>query len=97
VGKERIALEHHAGVAAPGRKIGDLGAADPDHAAGRLDEARDHPQRRRLAASGRAEEDEELPVGNLEVHAPDGVMVAVALREVPELEPRHQTTCEIFT
>ena len=46
---------------------GDVVAVDQDLARGRLLEAGDHPQRRRLAAAGRAEQGEELALRDLEV------------------------------
>ena len=95
--EEGIALKDHAGVAAPWREICHIDAADMRGAARRLDEARNHAQRRGLSAARRAEQDQELAFGDVEADPVDGVMVAVALREIPELEPRHHTTCEILT
>ena len=46
---------------------------------GRLDEPGDHPQRRRLAAAGRAEQGHELAVGDVEVELVDGDGLAVVL------------------
>ena len=60
------------GVAvARGKAVHDA-PADAELAAGDVFEARHHAQRRRLAAAGRADEDEELAVGHLEVEAADG-------------------------
>ena len=50
------------------RQAGDVVAVDQDRARGRLLEAGDHPQRRRLAAAARAEQGEELALGDVEIH-----------------------------
>ena len=54
-------------------------------AAARLDEARDHAQRRGLAAAGGPEQHQELAVGDVERHARDHGVLAVALGQVAEL------------
>ena len=98
VRKQRIALEYHAGVAPPWRQPRHVRAADAHCAAARLDKARDHAQRRRLAAAGWPKQHEKLAIRHIERHAGDHRMIAVAFREVDQLEPRHgHTTCEIFT
>jgi len=48
-------------VAAVGRPVGDVGSAEEYLARIRALEARDDPQQRRLAGSGRPEQREELP------------------------------------
>ena len=48
-------------------------AVDGKFAAGRLFEPGDHPQQRRLAAAGRADEDDELAVGDLQIDAVEDV------------------------
>ena len=50
----------------------------------RLLEAADHPEGRRLAAAGRAEEAEELAVADLEVDVVDGDLVAELLDDIDE-------------
>src|SRR5260221_457419 len=40
--EQRVALEHHAGIALPRRQQGDVGTRQADASGGRLDEARDH-------------------------------------------------------
>ena len=65
-----------------------VAAVEHDAAGGRLLEARDHPQRRRLARAGRTEHREELAVADLEVDARDGDDVAVALLEALEADRR---------
>ena len=50
-------------------------------------EPRDHPQRGRLAAARRADEDHELAVGDLEVERLDGARaVGIDLRDAVELD-----------
>ena len=57
---ERVALEHHRDVALGRRQLRDVAAVDQDRAGGRLLEAGDHAQRRRLAAAARADEHDHL-------------------------------------
>ena len=67
VGEQRIGLEHHADIALVGLQPGDVLAADDDRAGGRLLEAGDHAQHRRLAAARRSEEGDELAGADIEV------------------------------
>jgi hypothetical protein len=60
VRKERIRLEHHADVALVRGAQRDVGAADRNAAARHRLEARDHPQRRRLAAARGTQQRHEL-------------------------------------
>ena len=73
---ERVALEHHRDVALVRRQRVDDLVVEPQFALGDLLEPRDHVQRRRLAAAGRAEQDDELLVADLEVEIVDGNDVA---------------------
>ena len=57
---ERVVLKHHGDVAVARRQMVDHPVADADVAAGDVFQARDHAQRRRLAASGRADQRHEL-------------------------------------
>ena len=66
---ERVVLEHHRDVAVARRHVVDDVAADPDLAAGDLLQPGDHAQRGGLAAAGRADQHDELLVGDLEVDA----------------------------
>ena len=87
---ERVALEDHRDVAAPRREVGHVGAADRDLPRGHLLEAGDHPQQRRLAATGRADEHHELAVADLQADVVDGGDVAgVDLRQLLELDLGH--------
>ena len=73
-----------------GRLVVDDLAADLQLAVGDVLQPGDHPQRGRLPAAGRADEDHELAVGDVEVHILDGlVAVAVALGDVLECDLGH--------
>ena len=75
---ERVVLEHHGDVAVLRRHVVDDVAADQDLAAGDVLEAGDHAQRRRLAAARRADQDDELVVGDVEVDAAHRLDLVVA-------------------
>ena len=88
---ERVVLEHHRDVAVDRVEVVDDDVADEDLARGGLLEARDHPQRGRLAAPGRADEDHELPVLDAEVEVVDGDRaVREPLRDAAKLDRRHR-------
>jgi hypothetical protein len=63
---ERVVLEDHRDVAVLRRDVRDVLLADVDVAVVDLFEAGEHPQGGRLAAPGRADEDEELTVRDVE-------------------------------
>ena len=63
---EGVVLEHHGDVAVAGRDVVHEPVADVDLAAGDFLEPGDHPQRRRFAAARRADQHDELAVGDLE-------------------------------
>ena len=63
---ERVILEHHRDVAIGRLDLVDDAAADIDLAAGDGLEPRDHPQQRRLAAAGGADQHAELAVADFE-------------------------------
>ena len=69
--EQRVALEHRVDVALERRHLLDRLAVEEDLALGRLLEARDHPQRRRLAAPRRPEQREELAALDREVEVVD--------------------------
>ena len=70
---ERVVLEDHRDVAVLRREVvHDLAADANDAVADRL-EPGDHPQRARLPAARRADEDDELAVADLEVEVADRV------------------------
>ena len=64
MGVERVVLEDHRDVTVLRRQRVDDLAADPNGPVRDRLEAGDHPQRSRLAAAGRADEDDELAVGD---------------------------------
>ena len=87
---ERVVLEHHGDVAVARRQVVDHPVADADVAAGDVLEARDHAQRRRLAAAGRADQGHELLVGDLEIDVLYGVeQRAIMLVELAECDRCH--------
>ncbi len=67
-----VALEHHGNVAVLGRLVVHHLAADAQLALGDVFQAGDHVERRGLAAARRADQDDELAVGDVEVNAVDG-------------------------
>jgi hypothetical protein len=69
---ERVVLEDHRDVALLRRDIVDDAVADPELAARDLLERSRHAERRRLAASGWADEHHHLPVFDLQVEVRDG-------------------------
>ena len=68
---QRVVLEHHRHVAVLGRQVGHVAVPDEDSAAVDLLEAGEHAQGRGLATSGRTDEDEELPVSDIDVELVD--------------------------
>ncbi len=59
---ERVGLEHHGDLALGRRERVDEPVADIDVARGRRVEPGDHPEKRRLAAAGRADQHQEFAV-----------------------------------
>src|SRR5581483_1768291 len=84
VRKERVRLEDGVDVALVRRQRRDVSAAELDAAGRRLLETADHPQRRRLAASGRTEERREAAVLDVERERVDGHDVVEPFRQVDE-------------
>src|SRR5439155_11070120 len=83
VGVERVALEDHGDVALLRREVVHDPVADPDLAGADLLEARQHPQRRRLPAARRADDDHQLAVVDRQVEVVDGGRaVVVDLRDL---------------
>jgi hypothetical protein len=72
---EGVGLEHHAHVALHRRHVVHVAPADGQLAAGDVFQTRDHPKQGGLAATGRADEDDELPFLDVEVDAAQGVLV----------------------
>ncbi|ELB86292.1 phenol hydroxylase, partial [Rhodococcus wratislaviensis IFP 2016] len=72
VGVQRVVLEHHRDVPFLRCEGGDVAFADADGTVVDVLETGQHPQRRRLAAPGGADEDEEFAVLDVEVQRIDG-------------------------
>ena len=86
VRKQRIALEHHRHVAPGGGARGHVLVADQDGAGGGQLEPGQHPQDRRLAAAGGAEQRHQGSRADGERDVVDGDDVAVALGHLPEFD-----------
>ncbi len=86
--EEGVVLEDEADLALPGRQIGDVLTVEEHPAAVDPGQSGDHPQHRALAAAGGSEEDEELPVRDLQGDVVDDRMVLVPLGELFE-DDRH--------
>ena len=90
VGIEGVVLEDHGDVAPLRRQVRHVLAIDEDAAATRgLDSGRD-PQEGALAAARRTEQDDELPLGDLEIHPGHGRLAArIGLLDAFESEGGH--------
>ena len=87
---QRVVLEDHRDVAIARRQVVDDLVADQQLTLRDVLQAGDHPQRGRLAAARRADEDHELAVLDVEVHVLDGLgAVGVALGDVVQLDVGH--------
>src|SRR5690606_22273403 len=83
---ERDGLEDHRDVPLLGRHIVHQPVAEQDLAAGWLLQPGQHVQRRRLSTAGRTEQDEQLPIPDLEVEATHGVKCLEALVDVDQAD-----------
>ncbi len=81
---ERIGLEHHGKTALGGRNLGGIAAIDLDHAGGDVFKACDQAQECGLAAAGRADEDDEFPVFDLQIQRWNDHGLAKGLGDVLE-------------
>ena len=86
VGVEAIVLEHHRDVAMPRLGVGDVAAADADSAGTRHVQPGDHSQRRALPAARRAQQHEELAVGDVDIEPMHGGIAAEALGQAADLD-----------
>src|SRR5690606_22955908 len=68
---ERVGLEHHRDAALARLHVVAARAVDQEIAGRDILQPRDHAQQRRLAAARRADEDDKLAIGDVEVDAPD--------------------------
>jgi hypothetical protein len=89
VRKEAVRLEDHAHVAAIRRHVGEVAPFDDDAARAGPLEPRDDPKGRRLAATARPEQREELAPFDRHVQVPERGHVAEALVQLLELQIRH--------
>ena len=78
---ERVALEHHRQVALGRRRLRGVDAVQVHGAGVGLLEPGDHAQRRGLARAGRAEQDEERALGDVELELLQRLDVAERLRD----------------
>ena len=89
VGIERVGLEHHGEVAPARLHAADVAGLDDDRAVALPLEPGDDPQQGRLAAARRADQRDELAVGDLEIDAPQHLGAIEALSDVPDRQLRH--------
>ena len=87
---ERVVLEHHGNVALFGLDIVDHAVADRNRARGDVFEAGEHPQQGRLAATGGADEHDELAILDRNRHAVQNFKIAERLSHVANLYRRHR-------
>ncbi len=80
VREQRVVLEAHVDLALVGRDADHICATQQDRPGVGLLEAGDHPHRRGLAAARRAEQGDELALGDLERDVVDGAHVPEGLR-----------------
>jgi hypothetical protein len=81
---KRIVLKHHGDVAILRRQVVDDLAADQHVTRGDFLEARDHAQRRALAAARRADQHDQFVVRNIEIDAAHRVDSVEALGHVAQ-------------
>ncbi|MCY1231144.1 hypothetical protein D9M72_435810 [compost metagenome] len=86
---ERIVLKDHGNAAVLRMQVGNVAAADHHPARGWRFETRDHAQARRLAAARRAQQADELAVGDLEADVGHGDEGAEGLGDVLEFDRGH--------
>ena len=88
VREQRVVLEDGVDAAPVRRDAGDRPAGEEDLALGRLLEASDHAERRRLAAARRPEQARERTARDPERHRVDGDDLAEPLRDLEQLDIR---------
>ena len=91
VREEGVALENGVDVPLVRREPNDILIAEEDAPLGRLLEAADHPQRRRLATPRRAEQREERAAGDLDRDPVDRDRIVEALDDILETNVRRGT------
>ena len=88
VRKQRVVLEHDADVPPERRQAFDMLALEPDLASRRREESGDQAQRRRLAATGRSEQRDELAFVDVKIDAGDSDDRRVMLLDADEAQRR---------
>ena len=86
VREQGVLLEDGVDLPLVGGYLGDVRAVHQNLARGGHDEARDEPQHGGLAAAGRAEERQKLPVVDVQVHVVQSEIPVVLLGNVPQLD-----------
>ena len=87
---ERVILEDHGDIAFSRLPVVHDAIGDGDRALGDRLETCHHAQQRGLSAAGRSDEDDELPVGDIETDAAHGTHAArIHLADVFDLDGRH--------
>ena len=89
VRKKSVVLKDDAEVAAVDRQVVHPVAADRDIAFGRIEKPRDHPQRGRLAATGRSQQRDKAALRDLQRHPVDGGEIAKSLDDVGQGDGAH--------
>eukprot|EP01042_Synura_sphagnicola_P033671 gene33670-43222_t len=74
---QRVALEHHGDAALGRRQVIDYFAADGQLAAADVFQTAQHAQQRRFATAGRADQDAEFTVVDVQIEAAEDILLAV--------------------
>jgi len=90
VRKKSVALEHHAEAAVARLEIVDHAPVDADFARSRVLETGNHAQRRRLAAAGGTDEDDELAVFDVEGQIFHRLHRTERFVQIQQLDARHR-------
>ncbi len=90
---QRVVLEHHRAVAIFRLEVIDDPVSDADRARADLFEARDHSQQRRLSASRRSHQHDELAIGDRDVDAMYHLQSAIAFANIDEFDRGHLFFC----
>ncbi len=94
VRKQRVRLEHHVDGPLVRRHRAHFGPVDADAAAARVCEARQHPQQRRLAATGCPDEREHLALVDIQRDVVDRGMSAESLADAIDEDLRSRGRIE---
>jgi hypothetical protein len=86
---ERVGLEHHREPALAGRRLRHIDAVDHDRARGHILEPGDEAEQGGLAAARRADQHDELAVGDVEIERRDDGHRAERLAHAPQCHLTH--------